>query len=122
MLYWRPLIFIIILATWCRVEERRDGGRSEGVAVAGGFRHHAGASFSTMATFPLPAHRTGHARFEHPALGRDHAFAHGKLAVRSPRRVSPHSFQSRSSEKRTFFPALTLCLRLNHWRSRRVAC
>ena len=105
-----------------RVEERRDGRRSKGVAVAGGFRPHAGASISTVTPFPLPAHRTGRALLTHPALGRDHTRAHGKLAVRGPRRVSSHSFQSRLSGKRTVFPALTLCLRLSHWRSRRVAC
>ena len=47
------------------------------------------------------AHRTGRADFPHPALGRDHAFAHGRLVVRVPRRVSPYSFQSRSSGNRT---------------------
>lgn len=40
-----------------RVEGRRDGRRQEEVAVAGGIRHHIGASFSTVAKFPLPAHR-----------------------------------------------------------------
>ena len=37
-------------------------------------------------------------------------------------RVSPHSSQSRSSEKRILFPVLTLCLQHSHRRSRRVAC
>ena len=45
--------------------------------------------------------RTGRADFPHPALGRDHAFAHGRLVVRVPRRVSLYSFQSRSSGNRT---------------------
>ena len=58
--------------------------RVEGVAVADGFRPSAGASVSTLTTFPLPAHRTRRADFPHWALARDHAFAHGKL----PR---PHS-------------------------------
>ena len=70
----------------------------------------------------LAGHTTGRADFPHPALGRDHAFAHGKLAVRGTRRVSPYSCQSRSSGKRTYFPNCTLCLRQSHWRSRRVAC
>ena len=60
--------------------------------------------------------------FPHPALGRDHAFAHGRLAVRDPRCVSPYSVHSRSSGKRTHFPDRTFCLRQSHWRSRRVAC
>ena len=48
-----------------RVEERRDGRRAKGVAVAGGFRHRAGASISTVTPFPLPAHRTGRALLPH---------------------------------------------------------
>ena len=63
----------LIVVSVCRVEERRDGGRSEGIAVAGGFRHHAGASISTMATFPLPAPRTRRAVFPQRALQWDHA-------------------------------------------------
>ena len=74
------------------------------------------------APFPVAAHRTGRAISPHPALGRDHAFAHGRLAVRTVRRVSAYSSQSRSSGKRTLFPDLTLCFRHSHWRSRRVAC
>ena len=65
---------------------------------------------------------TGRAVFPHPALGRDHAFAHGRLAVRCARRARPMSFHRRSSEKRTYFPARTLCLRQSHWRSRLIAC
>jgi len=53
-----------------RVDGRRGGCRSEGVAGAGGFRLSAGASVSTMAPFPTVAHRTGLAAFPHPALGR----------------------------------------------------
>ena len=63
----------LIIVSVCRVEERRDGGRSEGIAVAGGFRPHAGASISTMATFPLPALRTRRAVFPQRALQWDHA-------------------------------------------------
>ena len=58
--------------------------RVEGVAVADGLRPRAGASVSTLTTFPLPAPRTQRAVFPPWALGRDPAFAHGKL----PR---PHS-------------------------------
>ena len=97
------------------------GGRRMGVAVPGGFRD-AGASLPAVAPFPVAAHRTGRADFPQPALGRDHAFAHGKLVVRTARRVSPYSFQSRSSGNRTNCPDRTLCLRQSHWRSRRVAC
>ena len=82
----------------------------------------AGASLRAVAPFPVAAHRTGRAAFPHPALGRDHAFAHGKLAVRGARCVSPYSDQSRSAGKRRSFPVRTLCLRPSHWRSRRVAC
>jgi transposase len=51
-----------------RVENRRGDGRREGVAVSGGFHHNAGASFSSMVPFPVPAPRTGRAAFPHPAL------------------------------------------------------
>ena len=72
----------------CRVDDWRGGGRRRGVAVSGSFRR-AGASLPAIAPFPVAAHRTGRAVFPHPALGRDHAFAHGKLVVRGPRCVSP---------------------------------
>ena len=104
-----------------RVDDWRGGGRRMGVAVPGGFRN-AGASLPAVAPFPVAAHRTGQAGFPHPALGRDHAFAHGRPAVRGPRCVSPYSIRSRSSGKRTHCPDRTLCLRQSHWRSRRVAC
>ena len=94
----------------------RGGSRSRRLSPV------AGASIPAMAPFPVAAHRTGHANFPHPALGRDHAFAHGRLAVRDPRCVSPYSVHSRSSGKRTHFPDRTFCLRQSHWRSRRVAC
>ena len=61
-----------------------------------------------MTPFPVAAHRAGRADFPHPALGRDHAFAHGKLVVRTVRRVSPYSCRSRSSENRAY-PRLSLC-------------
>ena len=54
-----------IIVSVSRVEERCDGRRSKGVAVAGGFRPHAGASISTVTPFPLPAHRTGRALLPH---------------------------------------------------------
>ena len=44
-----------------------------------------GLSPAPMVTFPVPAHRTVRADFPHTALGRDHAFAHGKLPVRGAR-------------------------------------
>ena len=94
----------------------RGGSRSRRLSPV------AGASIPAMAPFPVAAHRTGRANFPHPALGRDHAFAHGRLAVRGPRCVSPYSVHSRSSGKRTHCPDRTLCLRQSHWRSRRVAC
>ena len=65
------------------------------VAVGGGgscsrrLSPSAGASLLAVAPFPVAARRTGRADFPHPALGRDHAFAHGKLAVRGARCVSP---------------------------------
>ena len=61
----------------------------EGVAVSVGFRYRAGASFSTLTTFPLPARRAQRADFPHPALVRDHAFAHAKLRFRTFRRSKP---------------------------------
>ena len=48
-----------------------------------------GASLLAMAPFPVAARRTGHADLPHLALGRNHAIAHGKLAVRGARCVSP---------------------------------
>ena len=73
---------------WSRVGNWRGSGRRMGVAVAGGFRY-AGASLPAMAPFPVAAHRTGYADLPHPALGRDHAFAHGRLVVRELRSVRP---------------------------------
>ena len=105
------------------VESRRGAPAvGEGSSCCRRLSPCAGASVSAIATFPLPAHRTGRAVFPHPALGRDHAFAHEKLPVRRARRASPRSFHRRSSEKRTYFPARTLCLRQSHWRSRLIAC
>ncbi len=76
-----------------RVEGRRGSFRSRGVAVAGGFRHNAGASILTMSPFPAPAHRTGRAVFPHPALGPGsfcrHARCHcSRLAFRHSFRCS----------------------------------
>ncbi len=71
-----------------RVGGWRGSGRRMGVAVPGGFRN-AGASLPAITPFPVAAHRSGHADLLHPALGRDHAFAHGRPAVRSLRRVRP---------------------------------
>ena len=55
--------------------------RVEGVAVSGGCRHRAGASLSTLTTFPLPTRRTERADFPHWALARDHALAPANLTV-----------------------------------------
>ena len=41
--------------------------------------------------FPPPVRRTGRADFPHPALSRDHAFAHGRYLVVRARHVRPHS-------------------------------
>ena len=71
------LEFRLCRAIWSSRGEARLS-RVEGVAVADGFRPSAGASGSTLTPVPLPAHRTQRAVFPHWALGRDHAFAHGK--------------------------------------------
>ena len=94
------LLRLDLVVIGCRVGNWRGSGRRMGVAVAGGFRH-AGASLPAITPFPVTAHRTGRADFPHPALGRDHAFAHGRLAARGPRRVSPYPCHSLSSGKRT---------------------
>ena len=44
--------------------------------------------------FPPPARRTGRADFPHPALSRDHAFAHGRYLVVRARHVRPHCSHS----------------------------
>ena len=75
-----------------RVDDWRGGSRRMRVAVPGGFRN-AGASLPAVAPFPVAAHRTGQAGFPHPALGRDHAFAHGRLAVRGPRGDVPDAVE-----------------------------
>ena len=81
-----------------------------------------GLSPAPVATFPVPAHRTVHADFPHTALGRDHAFAHGKRVVRGPRRIRPCRVHSRSYPRRTGFRVSALCLRHRHWSSRLSAC
>jgi len=93
--------------------DRRVGGYS--VAFAPGRRP------APVVTFPAPAHRTGRADLPHPALSRDHAFAHGRCRVVSARRVRPHSSHSHRWENRTYLPDFTLCFRQNHCRSRRAA-
>src|SRR3954453_2808113 len=52
-----------------RVEMWRGGGRP-GISVSAPFVWRC-LSGSTMAPFPHPAHRTGHADLSHPALGQD---------------------------------------------------
>ena len=107
------LEFRLCRAIWSSRGEARLS-RVEGVAVADGFRPSAGASGSTLTPVPLPAHRTQRAVFPHWALGRDHAFAHGKL----PR---PHSqaFPSVAPPQPTIreahdLPRLHRCFRLSH--------
>src|SRR5689334_4559033 len=51
-----------------RVDDWRGGGRLWGVAVGRRLSPCAGASFRTLAPFPVAAHRTGRAGFRHPAL------------------------------------------------------
>ena len=101
--------------------ESRTGAPTIG-SGGGSVAFASGLSPAPLVTFPVPAHRTVRADFPHTALGRDHAFAHGRLAVRGARRVRPMSSHSLLSGKRTKIPDLTLCLRHNHWRSRRVVC
>ena len=70
-----------------RVGKWRGGGRS-GMSVSAPFVWRC-LSGSTMAPFPLPSHRTGHADF--PASGsrtRPHAFAHG-----TPRPSRPPAYE-----------------------------
>ena len=101
--------------------ELRTGAPTVG-SGGGSVAFASGLSPAPLVTFPVPAHRTVRADFPHTALGRDHSFAHGRLAVRRARRVRPMSSHSLLSGKRTKIPDLTLCLRHNHWRSRRLAC
>ena len=61
-----------------------------------------GASVSRLATFPLPARRTGHAALPHPALVRDHALRPRKARVRplgQVRRGGPRSSGKRTSPR-----------------------
>ena len=77
----------------------------------------AGGAADTDRVIPLSLSASTHGCSPWPY----NAFAHGKLVVRTVRRVSPYSCRSRSSEKRTCRPDRTWCLRQSHWRSRRVA-
>ena len=73
--------------TQCRIlygVESRTGAPTLG-SGGGSVAFASGLSPAPIVTFPVPAHRTGQAVLPHPALGRDHAFAHGKLAVRGAR-------------------------------------
>jgi hypothetical protein len=75
-----------------RVEVWRGDFRSS-ISVAASFVWRC-LSGSTMAPFPHPAHRTGHADFPHPALGQDvtpspttgHAQARSGVRARSARK------------------------------------
>ena len=53
-----------------RVDDWRGGCRSRGVAVVRRLSPNAGASFRTVAPFPVAAHQTGHAELPHPAFSR----------------------------------------------------
>ena len=71
-----------------RVGKWRGGGRP-GMSVSAPFVWRC-LSGSTIAPFPLPSHRTGHADF--PASGsrtRPHAFTHGTSRPSRVRRTSP---------------------------------
>ena len=50
------------------VENRRSSGSLPVAYVSTAFAGRASVRFG-MALFPVPAHRTGQARFAHPALG-----------------------------------------------------
>src|SRR5260221_4283513 len=65
----------------CRVEVWRGGWRSN-ISVAAPFVWRC-LSGSTMAPFPHPAHRTGHADFPHPALGQDFTLSHATPSAAS---------------------------------------
>ena len=70
--------------------EKRCSDCSLAGADWSGFHLAAPVRFDVV-LFPLPAHRTGQAQFEHPALGEKvHDFAHGKLTVRALRRTRPN--------------------------------
>src|SRR5215469_16597202 len=70
---FRASIISVAVASWAggvgRVGVWRGGGRlNRSVAAPFVWRCLTG---STMAPFPPPAHRTGHADLPHPALGQD---------------------------------------------------
>ena len=81
-----------VLRGFGRVEVWRGDFRSS-ISVAASFVWRC-LSGSTMAPFPHPAHRTGHADFPHPALGQDvtpspttgHAQARSGVRARSARK------------------------------------
>ena len=85
---WPSLCHAPQTAAWGRVGKWRGGGRP-GMSVSAPFVWRC-LSGSTIAPFPLPSHRTGHADF--PASGsrtRPHAFAHGTSRPSRVRRTSP---------------------------------
>ena len=73
-----------------RVDDWRCGGRTWGVAVAGGFRD-TGASIHAMAPFPVAARRTGRAVFPHPALS--------ETSCLRPRQVTGCLLQTHQSQR-----------------------
>ena len=71
--------------------------------------------------FHSPARRTGRADFPHPALSRDHAFAHGRSLGVDPRCVKPQvpaAIRRRSARSLSTAPVFPP----EPCRSRRVAC
>ena len=91
--------------------------RVEGVAVSGGFRHRAGASASTLTSFPPPP-------LAEPSVRIFRAGPRSRPCSRpreadSPlfRRVRPMACHRCSSGWRTYFPVRTLRFRHRHQRS-----
>ena len=107
--------------SFSRVERWRGGRRPEGSCcrrLSASCRclssYHSSVSTSRSSNrtcgFPASGFRTGH-----------HAFAHGKLRVRSASRTKPSSWYRDTSGKRETPRPGTLCLRHSHWRSLRQA-
>ncbi len=77
---------------------------------------------STVAPFPHPAHRTGHADFPHPALGQD--FTPSPTARRAQAGSGVRARSARKGARVDSAPPLrrlTLCLNRNHRRNRTAA-
>ena len=96
-----PYVFLITV-------ESRTGAPTVG-SGGGSVAFASGLSPAPLVTFPVPAHRTVRADFPHTALGRDHAFAHGGLAVRKARRVRCHPTASCPGSARRFRTSPCAC-------------